>query len=152
MSVIPTDLPTEREIAAAIESSRHLAAFISSEAQVQRIAMVSESGERQMLEVPTFALRAFREVLSEMALGNSVRVAPIRAELNTQEGAALLGVSRRYLMRLLEDGVIPSMTSGGHRRVRLTDLLAYQKRCDANGRSAMDELAAQAQELDLGYD
>lgn len=71
-NVIPMALPTEREIAAAIESSRHLSAFISSEAQVQRIAMVSESGDRQMFEVPAFALRAFREVLSEMALGNSV--------------------------------------------------------------------------------
>jgi uncharacterized protein YbjQ (UPF0145 family) len=34
----------------------------------------------------------------------------------------------------------------------MADLMAYKEQCDQASRAAMDELAAQAQELGMGYE
>ncbi|MNP74817.1 Helix-turn-helix domain protein [compost metagenome] len=91
-------------------------------------------------------------ILSELALGNAVKVVPIHAELTTQEAADLLNVSRPHLVKLLDEGVIPHTKTGRHRRVRFADLMAYKELRDRASREAMDELAAQAQELGMGYE
>lgn len=145
-------LPDEHEIAAAVESSRTLAAFLSTASQTQRIELLNEDNQRQVVEVPTFALRLFGEILSELALGNAVKVVPIHAELTTQEAADLLNVSRPHLVKLLEDGLIPHTKTGRHRRVKFADLVGYKDKRDEASRAAMDELAAQAQALRMGYE
>lgn len=145
-------LPDEKEIAVAVESSRTVAAFLSTKSDTQRIELLNEENQRQVVEVPTFALRLFGEILSELALGNSVKVVPIHAELTTQEAADLLNVSRPHLVKLLDEAVIPHTKTGRHRRVRFSDLVAYKDKRDGVSRAAMDALAAQAQELKMGYE
>ncbi|HBO0353841.1 TPA: helix-turn-helix domain-containing protein [Pseudomonas aeruginosa] len=147
-----TILPDEKEIAAAVESRRQLAAFLSTKLETQRIELVDEQQKRQVVEMPAFALRLLDNILSELALGNAVKVVPIHAELTTQEAADLLNVSRPHLVKLLDEGVIPHTKTGRHRRVRFADLMAYKELRDRASREAMDELAAQAQELGMGYE
>ncbi|WP_278939862.1 helix-turn-helix domain-containing protein [Pseudomonas helleri] len=147
-----TLLPDEKEIAAAAASSRQLAAFITSKLETQRIELVDESQQREVVELPTFALRLLGEILSELALGNAVKVVPIHAELTTQEGADMLNVSRPHLVKLLDNGVLPHTKTGRHRRIKFTDLMAYKEQRDRTSRDAMDELAAQAQALGMGYE
>ena len=147
-----TILPDEKEIAAAVESRRQLAAFLSTKLETQRIELVDEQQKRQVVELPAFALRLLDNILSELALGNAVKVVPIHAELTTQEAADLLNVSRPHLVKLLDEGVIPHTKTGRHRRVRFADLMAYKELRDRASREAMDELAAQAQELGMGYE
>ncbi|WP_407729720.1 helix-turn-helix domain-containing protein [Pseudomonas helleri] len=147
-----TLLPDEKEIAAAAASSRQLAAFLTSKLETQRIELVDESQQREVVELPTFALRLLGEILSELALGNAVKVVPIHAELTTQEGADMLNVSRPHLVKLLDNGVLPHTKTGRHRRIKFTDLMAYKEQRDRASRDAMDELAAQAQALGMGYE
>jgi excisionase family DNA binding protein len=75
----------------------------------------------------------------------------LEAELTTGEAADILGVSRPYLVRLLEEGAIPYHKVGTHRRIRAKDLLDYLERSRQQGKDLLDQLTAEAQELGLGY-
>jgi len=145
-----TMLPGDKEIAAAVESRRQLAAFLSTKLETQRIEIVDAEQRPHTLQLPVFALRLLDEILSELAMGNAVKIVPTHAELTTQEGADLLNVSRPYLVKLLDENVIPHTKVGRHRRVKFADLMEYKQRRDAESRQAMDELAAQTQELGMG--
>lgn len=145
-----TILPDEKEKAAAVASSRQLAAFLSTTLDTQRIELVDDAQQREVIELPTFALRLLGEILSELAMGNAVKVVPIHAELTTQEAAGLLNVSRPHLVKLLDEGVLPHTKTGRHRRVKFGDLMGYKEQREQASRGAMAELAAQAQEL--GYE
>ena len=92
------------------------------------------------------------DILSELAEGNAVKVVPIHAELTTQEAADMLNVSRPHLAKLLEGGALPFHKTGKHRRIRFADLMSFKAAQDRASAQAMEELAKQAQELQLGYE
>ncbi len=145
-----TKLPTQTEIAAAAESLRVLKPLLSTE-ELLELQLLCPDGIRAPVSFPTLAVRMFLEVLSAMAAGNAVSVVPIHAELTTQEGADLLNVSRPHLVKLLAEGAIPHTKTGRHRRVKLSDVLAYRQARELSSRAVMDRLVAEAQELGMGY-
>jgi excisionase family DNA binding protein len=77
---------------------------------------------------------------------------PIHAELTTQEAADMLNVSRPHLVKLLESGALAFHKTGKHRRIRFADLMAFKTEQDRASAQAMEALAKQAQELQLGYE
>lgn len=145
-------LPVEREVAAAVESQRALAAYLSTQFETQRIQIFDEENRAHQVELPTSALRLLVDILAELAEGNAVKVVPIHAELTTQEAADMLNVSRPHLVKLLESGALPFHKAGKHRRIRFADLMAFKAERDRTSTDAMEELAKQAQELRLGYE
>ncbi len=145
-------LPTAEEIVLARESGRALSAYLHTRAETQQIEIVDDRGKAHPVRMPVSALRLLVDVLTEIGEGNAVSIIPIHAELTTQEAADVLNVSRPFLVQLLERGEIPFHKIGTHRRVRYQDVVAYKERIDAERSSALDALAEQGQELEMGYE
>jgi excisionase family DNA binding protein len=145
-------LPVEREVQAAVQGQRALAAYLATEFDIQRIQIFDDKNQAHVVELPTSALRLLADILAELADGNAVKVVPVHAELTTQEAADLLNVSRPHLVKLLESHALPFHRTGKHRRVRFADLMRYKTERDQASGQAMEALAAQAQELQMGYE
>jgi len=140
------------EFALARESGRALSAYLQMRSESQQIDIFDERGAAHPVCVPMSALRLLVDVLTEIGEGNAVSIIPVHAELTTQEAADVLNVSRPHLVKLLESKEIPFHKTGTHRRVRYQDVIAYKERIDGERRKALDALAAQAQELGMGYE
>jgi excisionase family DNA binding protein len=143
-------LPSEQDALQAQEASQKLAAYCRTDEGVMMRLFV-EDRETETIELPAAAVRLLLDILEQMARGNAVTLTLINAELTTQQAADLLHVSRPHLVALLKEGKIPYRKVGTHRRVRAEDILAYKEKTDTQRREALDELAAQAQALHLGY-
>jgi excisionase family DNA binding protein len=78
-------------------------------------------------------------VLGELKAGKSVTILENNEALTTMEAARVLGVSRQFLVQLLEGNQIPFHRVGTHRRVYTRDLLAYKVDRDAR-RKIWDDL------------
>ena len=76
---------------------------------------------------------------------------PKELDVTTQEAAMFLNVSRPYLVRLLEEGKIAYHKGGTHRRIRFADVLQYKEDRQKISQDALQKLADQAQELNMGY-
>ena len=111
--------------------------------------LVGPDGEEIVLPESVFQL--LRQVVYHMMQGKAVFIIPENQELTTQEAADMLNVSRPYLVKLLEQGVIPFIKIGTHRRVRFIDLINYKKQRDAERLRAINEIAQISQDAGL-YD
>lgn len=145
-SLIEALPPSSADAELARESSRRLSPFIDGNL---RLRVAGKQGLE--IELPAAAVRLLVLVMSEMAAGNAISLIPIQSELTTQEAADLLGVSRPFLVKQLEEGKLPFRKVGTHRRVLLQDLQAYKERIDAARLKTLEELSAQGQDLGLGY-
>ncbi len=141
--------PTAGDAALAKESGRRLAAHLEQGSELHLEVRTASASEKLVL--PSSALRLLVRLLAELGQGNAVTLTPVRAQLTTQQAADLLNVSRPHLVKLLDEGSLPSHKVGTHRRVLLEDVLAYQRDFQARRQRALSELAASSQDLGLGY-
>jgi excisionase family DNA binding protein len=111
------------------------------------------SGRRasQAVPIPGRVVPLLLELLQSLADGNAVMLVPHHAELTTQEAADLLNVSRPFLIGLLDAGKIPHRMVGAHRRIAAADVFQYKQREAEAREKTLAELAAEAQELNMGY-
>ena len=143
-------LPSKVDIELAKESSRALSMILATKEEVQKVTIQSD-GEKTMVELPMSAFRLFIDILANLSQGNAVQVVPVHAEITTQEAADLLMVSRPFFIKLLDENKIPYRKVGTHRRIRYSDLLDFKNNEEQLREAALDELAAQAQKLGMGY-
>lgn len=101
--------------------------------------LVGPDGKTEFLpnNVYSFLLR----LLADLKAGNSVTILQSMHRLTTVEAAKVLGVSRQYLIQLLEKGEVPFEKVGTHRRIFVRDVLAYKARRDAQRRTTLNDLA-----------
>ncbi len=134
----------QRCIMAALDHSR-----------AHRIAILDESGQPADdvpgVAVPPRVLRLFADLLGRMSQRQPITLVPHKYELSTQEAAALLNVSRPFVIKELEAGRIRFRKVGTHRRILFEDLTAYQDASRQASELALRELAREAQELNMGY-
>ncbi len=131
------------------ELARHASQQLAAHHAASNLRVHLDDG--QELTLPKAARDLLHHILREMGQGNAVTLIPVHAELTTQEAADYLNVSRPYLIRMLNEGKLPFHMVGTHRRIKFSDLEAYKLKVEEARRAAMDELAAQAQELEMGY-
>ncbi|HTB17769.1 MAG TPA: helix-turn-helix domain-containing protein [Bryobacteraceae bacterium] len=86
-----------------------------------------------------------------MSQGKAVAVTSILRELTTQQAAEMLGVSRPFLIELLNKEQIPFHLVGTHRRIYLQDLLRYREHRDGQRRGILNRMAREAV-ADADYD
>lgn len=147
-----TVTPTEADTELALESSRRLAKILTARRKRPLQLRIQRDDEsEEAIAIPVSAFRLLGDILTEMAKGNAVTMIPVHAELTTQQAADLLNVSRPFLIEQLEKRRLPFRKVGSHRRILFQDLMAHKREIDRNRRKALEELAAQAQELGMGY-
>jgi excisionase family DNA binding protein len=158
MATIPGDFPetvapSEADARLAQTSSRQLARILSGKRKRKSLSLRIEpdDGSEETIAIPLSAFQLLSDILTEMGKGNAVTLVPVQTELTTQQAADLLNVSRPFLVEQLEQGAIPFRKVGTHRRVLFQDLMAYKRQIDERRLKALEELAAQAQELKMGY-
>jgi excisionase family DNA binding protein len=101
--------------------------------------LVGPDGRAEVLpnNLYSFLLR----LLAELRAGQPVTILQNRHEFTTIEASKILGMSRQFLVRLLEKGEIPFHMVGTHRRMYARDVLAYKVRRDLSRRKTLDDLA-----------
>jgi excisionase family DNA binding protein len=104
------------------------------------------------VELPASMVEVVRRVARELSTGRAITVLPTDTTLTPAEVAKLLGLSRPFVVGLLDDGVIASerLPRSRHRRVRLTDVVAFaaQREQRRQGRRQIADAMADA---DLPY-
>lgn len=147
MSSLNYQVPTPEDIEVAEKSSRLLAACIGKGEHAQ---LRLHDGD-EVLEVPVKAVRLLVDILDKMAQGDAVSIVPVHKELTTQEVASLLNVSRPHVVKLLEEGAIPHHKVGVKRRVLFKDVMQYKEAQQQQSHALLDQLVADAQDMDMGY-
>ena len=113
--------------------------------------VVLQTDDKTFIQLPPQAVEAVAKVLERLSKGEEIAFAAEPSELSTQKAAEYLKVSRPFLIGLLEKGEIPFRKVGTHRRIEFAHLKIYKEETDAKRMRQLEELAKQAQELDMGY-
>ena len=106
--------------------------------------LVGANGEK--INIPEPIYQVLLQVVHAMASGKAISIIPQQQELTTQQAAEFLNVSRPYLIKLLEQGEIPHIKVGSHRRVRFDDLMNYKQQRDVKRDQLLTELTQMSQE------
>lgn len=111
-------------------------------------ALVGPDGIRQ--EIPNSVYSFLVHLLKLLDEGKSVAITQTMHELSTAEAAKFLGVSRQFLVNLVEKGEIPHHKVGTHRRLYLEDVAAYGARRDRKRREVLEKMVqAEAEFYDI---
>ena len=141
--------PTPQEADLARASGQRLSRYVGLNQSLSLRVMDAE--QEQPLILPAGAVALLMDILEAMAAGRGISLIPENAELTTVEAAEVLNVSRPYLIKMLTEGALPYRKVGKHRRIRMEDVMAYKSRIDCEREAVLDELAADAQENNMGY-
>ncbi|MEJ4098773.1 helix-turn-helix domain-containing protein [Corynebacterium mastitidis] len=141
-------MPLTENIGTAREALRQLTHALDAEPQPSTVNVAIEHSD-EAIRIPRDVALTLREVLVNAVAHRAVSVVPTQAELTTQQAADLLNVSRPYVVKLMDEGILPGHKVGTHRRIYASDLQEYRHQRDIAGRAAADELTALTEKLGL---
>ena len=101
------------------------------------------------IALPDKLYRLLVKIIEDLADGKAISLTSAAQEMTTQEmttqeAANFLGVSRQFLVRLLDEGKIPFHRAGTHRRVYFQDLISFRKERDQRRHEAIEQIARDA--------
>lgn len=111
------------------------------------IEIEEEGSEAPVLLLPPRALRFFADVLRQMAKREPMMLVPQKLELTTQQAAALLNVSRPFVIREIEAGRLKCRLINRHRRIEFEELMRYKDEQKQRSASALKRLNDLSQEM-----
>ncbi len=114
-----------------------------------RARLVGRDGRARTL--PASPDKFLAKLIADLSKGKSVAIVQNDAQVTTVEAARMLGVSRQFLVKLLDRGDIPHHMVGTHRRVYVRNLLEFRAKRDSDRRKILDELT-RAEAADGLYD
>ena len=99
------------------------------------------------LELPPRALRFFADVLRQMAKREPMILLPQKHEITTQEAAALLNVSRPFVVKEIAAGRLKCRLVNRHRRIEFEELMRYQMEQKQRSQAALERLSQLSQQM-----
>jgi excisionase family DNA binding protein len=101
--------------------------------------LVGPNGEARRLPDSLYSFLV--EVIGLLQEGKSIYIIQNQAKLTTIEAAAMLGVSRQFLVHLLDKNEMPYHMVGTHRRIYVKDLARYKAQRDSARKRLLDDLS-----------
>lgn len=138
----------EAEAVIARRAAERLRAVVAAHEDVQ-ITVDRKEACQIVVPLPARAVEVIQQILEAMANRTPLSIIPHEAELTTQQAADYLNVSRPHLIRQLEAGKLAFRKVGSHRRVRFSDLLAFEQAGRREQETALADLNAEARRLGL---
>ncbi len=92
------------------------------------LTLTAGEGSEERVALPEGVKPLLKQILAELTRGRKVAVLAQDEEMTTQEAADYLKVSRGYLVKVIDRGEIPSRMVGNQRRVKVKDVLHYEKK------------------------
>lgn len=140
--------PSKAEQKVAMESYDSLAAVIE---QLNADTEIEIEETNDKIVVPLRALKLFGSILKAMSEGKPISIVPLATEVTTQKAAEILGCSRPHLVKMLEEGKIPFVKIGKHRRILFEDVMEYKKQMKAEQKKHLVEMMNLDEDLEI-YD
>jgi excisionase family DNA binding protein len=97
-------------------------------------------GSGQTIPLPGDLFQLLVQVAGELRSGNSVVILSAEDEMTPQTAADFLGMSRQFLMRLLNKAELPFHKVGAHRRLLRKDVEAYAHKRAAQRSARLERL------------
>jgi excisionase family DNA binding protein len=124
-------------------------AALSAAAHEGPVTVILSDGTR--LQLPDIVVEAIADVVQRLAAGSGVVVSSVDEHVTTGRAAAMLGVSRTYVARLLDEGRLPYEYRGTHRRIPVTAVIAYLDERRQQAAAALDDISRLSREAGM-YD
>lgn len=119
---------------------RQEAEQILAQAADEPIGAFSVSIHGRSVQLPAELSEFMRRILERTAQGGSTTMRSMPEELTTTAAAALLGISRPTLMKMIAEGQIAAMKVGTHNRLLATDVFAFLDQRRTDRAAALDAL------------
>lgn len=103
------------------------------------------------IEIPESLFDVIHRAVEILRNGGAISIVPYDTALTTQQAADYLGVSRPYLISILDKENIEYSYVGTHRRISLSEVEKYRARRDAERMATLNTMTRDAYEMGL-YD
>ena len=126
--------------------------MLEHEGQQGDLVLVLHASGGRTIKLPESLAHLVVAAAHDLAQGNTVLALPLETHLTPNEAADLLGISRPFLLRLIDGGQITAehLPDSSHRHLRLADVLEFQARRERR-REATRAIGEIAEEHDLPY-